>query len=227
MIMICSNEHDLRWFYDDRLNQRWGGKPDTPEGTYHSVAGAFTGDPLKIVLLQETESKRILIAEPKWTNMLAYMSLEATYAQGKIGSWILSNFPDFVSPYAEQIRLAALEFVREYKPIGYNDEIFQINHATARGFHTIAWSKYDLQPCQVKTAIDYARRTNDGCKNVEHFVTRLNNIFERIKNIERLYLSAPTDSLAKSMIDSVLVETGQKTQMQLDAEYFLEGLDFD
>jgi hypothetical protein len=222
MIAICSNEHDILWFFDDRLPHRWG-KPErpTPPGEYVSVIAAFCGDPLEVVFLQETESQKILLADPKWCGILSYMGIEATWTGGQ--DWILSHFPDFVSPHASRIKLIALQYGKESKSPTFDKRMFD----------TKARLKYDLRREQVKTAISYADRIHKGCKSDEEFAIKLDAVFSKIKSIDRMHLSSEMGEInyeGDAMIMSViqpLFDDGRLTPPQSDIDYFLEGLDPD
>lgn len=213
-VVICSNEHDLLWVFDPRLPQRWSVLPGTPIGTYYSIAAAFVGDPLEVVYLQETESQVIVLADPKWVGILSYLGIEVSqdYCHGQ--NWILSHYVDFISPYAEQIKLTALDFVQEYKPTDFNQKVFEVK----------AWIKYSLKPCQVKTAILYAKRIYKGCKSDEEFAAKLDAVFEKVKTIERLHLSSSatervdyqTNSIVTSVVNDLI--PNQMTDQELQKE---------
>jgi hypothetical protein len=176
-VAICSNEHDLLWVFDERLPHRWAMMPNTPIGTYCAIAAAFVGDPLEVVHLQETESNKILLADPQWVGIIAYLGVEAGHSPDQTG--ILSDHIDFISPYGEQLKFAALDYAQEFKSGDINDAIFSLK----------AWNKYDLKPCQVKAAILYAKRISRGCKSVDEFAEKLDAVFEKVKTIERLHIS--------------------------------------
>jgi hypothetical protein len=221
-VIICSNEHNLIWVFDERLPHRWRGRQETPTGEYISMAAAFVGDPLEVVYMQETESGKVLLTDSKWTGILSYLEAEVHHSQEP--DWILSHYPDFASPYADQIKQSALEYAQEY-----NQPTFDIDT-----FVLASWVKHDLRKCQVKTAVNYAKRIFRGCKNLEGFVMNLNKIFERIKTIERLHLltsKKEIDCDDPSIVASVLgnpiptSEDRQLTQVEIDMKYFLEGID--
>jgi hypothetical protein len=219
-VAICSNEHDLIWVFDDRLPHRWSNIPSTPVGTYCSIAAAFVGDPLKVVYLQETESERILVADPKWVGILTYLGIEVGNAHGQ--SAILSEYPDFVSPYASLIKLAASDFIQESKSPDFNVEIFNMK----------AWIRYSLKPCQVETAIRYAKKIDKNCGGDAEFFFKLDSIYENVKNIETLHLSTELERINNEMNSSALSaknlisETNQMTDdLRIMADEFLEGLD--
>jgi hypothetical protein len=194
-VAICSNEHNLLWVFDDRLPQKWGTRPDRIAGTYSAVAAAFVGDPLEVVFLEETESKKVLLADPQWASILAYLGIEFGNLQGEVG--FLAEYIDFASPYASSIKFAALDYAQEFKSGDINDEIFYLK----------AWGKYDLKRCQVKAAIRYAKRISRGCKTVDEFAEKLDAVFEKVKTIERLHLSpiaAKIDFETNSTVTSVV-----------------------
>jgi hypothetical protein len=221
-IAICSNEHGMLWAFDDRLPHRWGRtERPTPSGEYVSIVAAFCGDPLEVVFLQETESHKILLADPKWCGILSYMGVELTYTLGQ--DWLLSHFPDFVSPHASRIKLMSLQYAQESKLPSFDKRTFDIK----------ARSKYDLKPCQIKTAISYAERIHKLCKSDEEFAVKLDAIFSKIKSIDRMHLSSEMGEInyeEDAMIMSViqpLIDDGRLTPPQSDIDYFLEGLDPD
>jgi hypothetical protein len=216
-VAICSNEHDLIWVYDDRVPHKWFSNPSTPVGTYCSIAAAFVGDPLTVVYLQETESEKILIADPKWVGILTYLGIEVGHSHGQ--SAILSEYTDFVSPYASLIKLAASDFIQESKLPDFNIEIFNIK----------AWIKYSLQQCQVKTAIRYAKKINDGCVDDVEFFLKLDSVYERVKNIETSYLSTELERINDEINSSApavndLIQTTNKVADELqEMKDFLAG----
>lgn len=219
-VAICSNEHDLIWVFDDRLPNKWSNIPSTPVGTYCSIAAAFVGDPLKVVYLQETKSEKVLLADPKWVGILTYLGIEVGNAHGQ--SAILSEYPDFVSPYASLIKLAASDFIQESKSPDFNVEIFIIK----------AWIQYSLRPCQVKTAIRYAKKIDKSCRGDTEFFFKLDAIYESLKNIETLHLSTELERINNEMNSSAVAakdlisETNQMTDdLRTMADEFLEGLD--
>jgi hypothetical protein len=219
-VVICSNEHDLRWVYDDRLPQRWFSLPDTPVGEYSSIAAAFVGDPLEVVYLQETESKRVLVADPKWMGVLPHLGIGINSIYDQPG--ILSEYPDFVSPYAGLIKLAASDFIQESKSPDFNIEIFNLK----------AWIKYSLDPCQVKTAIRYAKKIDEGCINDVDFFLKIDSIYEKVRSTETLALSTELERINDEMNSSAVAakdlisETNQMTDdLRTMADEFLEGLD--
>lgn len=219
-VAICSNEHDLIWVFDDRVPHKWFSNPSTPAGTYFSIAAAFVGDPLKVVYLQETKSEKVLLADPKWVGILTYLGIEVGNAHGQ--SAILSEYPDFVSPYASLIKLAASDFIQESKSPDFNVEIFIIK----------AWIQYSLRPCQVKTAIRYAKKIDKSCRGDTEFFFKLDAIYESLKNIETLHLSTELERINNEMNSSAVAakdlisETNQMTDdLRTMADEFLEGLD--
>jgi methyl-accepting chemotaxis protein len=219
-VAICSNEHDLVWVFDDRVPHKWFSNPSTPVGTYCSIAAAFVGDPLKVVYLQETESEKILVADPKWVGILTYLGVEVGNTHGQ--SAILSEYPDFVSPYASLIKLAASDFIQESKLSDFNVEIFIIK----------AWIQYSLKPSQVKTAIRYAKKIDKSCEGDADFFLKLDSIYESVKNIETLHLSKELERINDEMNSNaqsakkLISETNQMTDdLRTMADEFLEGLD--
>jgi hypothetical protein len=221
-IAICSNEHNTLWVFDDRLPQRWG-RPERPTrpGEYVSIIAAFAGDPLEVVYLQETESQKILLADPKWCGILSYMGIEATYTQGQ--DWTLSHYPDFISPYAGSIKLVSLQYDKESKSPSFDRRAFDIK----------ARLKYDLKPCQIKAAISYAERIHQECKTDEEFAVKLDAVFSKVKAIDMMHLSAEmgeinyeTDAMIMSVLQP-LFDDGRLTPPQSDIDYFLDGIDPD
>jgi hypothetical protein len=221
-VAICSNEHDLIWVFDDRVPHKWFSNPSTPVGTYCSIAAAFVGDPLKVVYLQETESEKILVADPKWVGILSYLGIEVDSSRGQ--SAILTEYPDFVSPYASLIKLAASDFIQESKLPDFNVEIFYMK----------IWIRYSLTPCQVKTAIRYAKKIDKDCRDDEEFFFKLDSIYEKVKNIETLHLSTELERINDEMNSNasdakdLISETNQITDdLEGMMSEFLEGLNID
>ena len=218
-VAICSNEHDLIWVFDDRTPHKWFSNPSTPVGTYWSISAAFVGDPLKVVYLQETESEKILVADPKWVGILSYLGIEVGNSRGQ--SAILSEYPDFVSPYASLIKLAASDFIQESKEPDFNVEIFYLK----------IWIRYSLTPSQVKTAVRYAKKIDKDCKSDTEFFLKLDSIYEKVKNIETLHLSKELERINGEMNSSApvtknLISEADRTKKELEEmSDFLEGLD--
>jgi hypothetical protein len=220
-VAIWSNEHDLLAVYDDRLPQRWFSYPDTPAGEYISIAAAFVGDPLEVVYLQETESKKVLVADPKWMGVLPHLGIGINiYDQ----AGILSEYPDFVSPYAGLIKLAASDFIQESRSPDFNIEIFILK----------AWVKYSLEPCQVKTAIRYAKKIDEGCINEVEFFLKIDSIYEKVRNTETFTLTRELERINNEMNSSALAAKNlisKTSQIEDDLEEmmgeFLEGLNID
>lgn len=218
-VIICSNEYDLLWVYDDRLPQRRFAIPSTPIGTYCSIAAAFVGDPLEVVYLQETESKKILVADPKWMGILPHLGINLGDSHNKAG--ILFEYPDFVSPYASAIKLTASDFLLESQQSNFDMKVFLIK----------AWIRYDLKPSQVNTAIRYAKKIDDYCASNEEFFFRLDSIFEGIKDIETLYLSeelarinVEIDSSAP-LVEDLVSKTSQISNEILTFKDYLKDLE--
>lgn len=221
-VAICSNEHDLIWVFDDRLPGRWSNLPNTPVGTYCSIAAAFVGDPLKVVYLQETESQKILVADLTWVGILTYLGIEVGHAHSQ--SAILSEYPDFVSPYASLIKLAASDFIQESKSPDFNVEIFNMK----------AWIKYSLKPCQVEVAIRYAQKIDKNCGGDVEFFLKLDSIYEKVRDIETLHLSTELERIKSEMNLSALAAQdlmSKTNQITDDLEGmmsdFLKGLNLD
>jgi hypothetical protein len=221
-VAIWSNEHDLLAVYDDRLPQRWFSYPDTPVGEYISIAAAFVGDPLEVVYLQETESKKVLVADPKWMGVLPHLGIGINSIYDQAG--ILSEYPDFVSPYAGLIKLAASDFIQESRSPDFNIEIFILK----------AWVKYSLEPCQVKTAIRYAKKIDKGCINDVEFFLKIDSIYEKVRNTETFVLAEELERINDEIKSSSLAAknlVSETSQMTDDLEgmmsEFLEGLNID
>jgi hypothetical protein len=221
-VVICSNEHDLLCVYDDRLPQLWFSYPDTPVGEYISIAAAFVGDPLEVVYLQETESKKVLVADPKWMGVLPHLGIGINSIYDQAG--ILSEYPDFVSPYAGLIKLAASDFIQESRSPDFNIEIFNLK----------AWVKYSLKPSQVETAIRYAQKIDKGCINDVEFFLKIDSIYEKVRNTETFVLAEELERInneinssslaAKNLISETSQMTDDLEEMMSD---FLEGLNID
>jgi hypothetical protein len=173
-VVICTNEHDLVWVFDDRTADKWLSKTTTPVGEYWAIAAAFAGDPLEMVYLQETESNKILLADPKWMGILGYMAVEINTPQ----TAILSQYPEFVSPRGSLMKLVASDLIRESNLPGFD----------CRLFFTSACTKYGLDPCQVLTAIRYGKEIDDDSSNYVEALAELESIFQRITDIHEFCL---------------------------------------
>jgi hypothetical protein len=216
-VVICTNEHDLLWVFDDRLACRWFSKPSTPVGEYWSIAAAFVGEPLEIVYLQETASSKILLADPHWMGILSYLGIEMNNSQ----TGILSEYPDFVSPHGSMIKLAASDFIQESLLPGFDLKIFSISAGT----------RYNLQPSQVATAIRYAERIDNNSSSDLESLFKLNAIFQKIEDIDTAGISDELERINNEitaqtpLVNDLMATTEQIVKDPTDLRYILPGLE--
>jgi hypothetical protein len=172
MIMICSNEHDIHWVIDSRLPGKALSVADTPDGTYWSIAAAFSGEELKVIFFQITGQSTPLFIDPLWVGLLPTLTKELVNNECDTG--LLVNYLDLISPIGFKIKKATEDYLNESALADFDTDVFSNKIA----------SRYSLDPCQILTVIRQGQsvKATAIASKTDSFKV-LDTLFERIKKV--------------------------------------------
>jgi hypothetical protein len=172
MIMICSNEHDIHWVIDSRLPGKVLSVADTPDGTYWSIAAAFSGEELKVIFFQITGQSTPLFIDPLWVGLLPTLTKELVNNECDTG--LLVNYLDLISPIGFKIKKATEDYLNESALADFDTDVFGNKIA----------SRYSLDPCQILTVIRQGQsvKATAIASKTDSFKV-LDTLFERIKKV--------------------------------------------
>jgi hypothetical protein len=172
-IMICGNEHGLHWVYDSRLPCKAFKFDDTPPGSYWAISGAFAGKPLEAIFLQELDKELPSYVDPDWIGVLNAFRVE-------IGSkevpQLSLNYPEFISPHADNMRLLAIDYLNDLALPDFNSDKLRATAAMSQ----------NLNMQQIDTAISYAQaiKKDSESQGIDP-IKQIDNIFAGLSQIEK------------------------------------------
>jgi hypothetical protein len=168
-VIICANERDIHWAFDSRTDDRARANPDTLPGTYWAIAAAFADEPLGLIYFHEVGQSMPTYADPYWLGILAYLKLDLG---GDRPPAPITDYPEFLSPDAERIKLVTADYLNASCSIGFDGSKFQAESII----------KHNLSSVKIQTAIDYAQKLIDRAAISQIDSQRqLDELFEGLK----------------------------------------------
>jgi hypothetical protein len=144
-VIICANENDIHWSFDSRTDNRARANSNTVSGTYWAIVAAFAGEPLNLIYFHEVGQSLPTYADPYWLGILAYLK---TDLGGDRPPAPITDYPEFLSPDAELIKLVTADYLNASCAIDFDVSEFKAKSIV----------KYNLPPVKIQTAIDYAQK---------------------------------------------------------------------
>jgi hypothetical protein len=144
-VIICANENDIHWSFDSRTDNRARANSNTVSGTYWAIVAAFAGEPLNLIYFHEVGQSLPTYADPYWLGILAYLK---TDLGGDRPPAPITDYPEFLSPDAELIKLVTADYLNASCTIDFDVSEFKAKSIV----------RYNLPPVKIQTAIDYAQK---------------------------------------------------------------------
>jgi hypothetical protein len=195
MIMICNNEHGLHWVIDSRLPEKALSVMDTPDGTYWSIAAAFSGEELKVIFFQKTGDSTPLFIDPLWVGILPALTQE--FVNNECDTGLLVNYLDLISPVGFKLKKATEDYLNESALADFDVDAFSEKIA----------SRYSLEPCQVLTVVRQGQsvKATAVASKTDSFKV-LDTLFGRVKkfttDVYHELAKSPEEDL-ESMLDGL------------------------
>jgi hypothetical protein len=222
-VIICANEKDIHWSFDSRTDDLARANPNTAPGTYWAIVAAFAGEPLNLIYFHEVGRSLPIYADPYWLGILAYLK---TDLGGDRPPAPITDYPEFLSPDAELIKLVVADYLNAAcslaKPLEKKPPLCGIDFDVST-FKAESIVKHNLPPVKIQTAIDYAQKLI-GRAAIDFPKGRLCQRIDSQRHLDELFEEVRTENNA-------LIKSGTSTEISdLSTEMsdiFVELFDID